>query len=115
MITAIITFFIGTLTGYVVAALMAVSSNAEREREEQERATEQPSVLKSNSYKATMLKAHETIDLNDFPPEVIDSDEFMVMVTNHLTAQLANDLKEKVWANTNIKELKKTYHLKIWC
>ncbi len=33
MITAIIiTFFIGTLTGYVVAALMAVSSNTEREK-----------------------------------------------------------------------------------
>ena len=36
MITAIITFFIGTLTGYITAALMAVSSNADRAREEQE-------------------------------------------------------------------------------
>lgn len=48
MITAIIiTFFIGTLTGYVVAALMAVSSNADRAREEQEKATEQPPVFKA--------------------------------------------------------------------
>lgn len=115
MITAIIlTFFIGTLTGYITAALMAVSSNADRAREEQEKATEQPPVIKSSSYKTTLLEAYETIDLNDFPPEVVDSDEFMVMVTNHLTAQLANELKEKVWANVNIQELKKTYHLNIW-
>lgn len=50
MITAIIiTFFSGTLTGYVVAALMAVSSNTDREREEQEKATEQPPVFKHDT------------------------------------------------------------------
>ena len=66
MITAIIiTFFIGTLTGYVVAALMAVSSNADRAREEQEKATEQPPVFKVGEKKLEPIVVKTRIPRNE--------------------------------------------------
>ena len=64
MITAIIlTFFIGTLTGYIVAALMAVSSNTDRAREEQE--TEQPPVFKIEEKKLKPIVIKMRIPRNE--------------------------------------------------
>ena len=113
MITAIIiTFFIGTLTGYVVAALMAVSSNTEREREEQERTTEQPPVFKVEEKKLIPLVAVQEIPfecISSSPNEIEEK-----AIANSLMGQLNDDIKQRVVWNIDPYRRKHIVKLRIW-
>ena len=111
MITAIIiTFFIGTLTGYVVAALMAVSSNADRAREEQE--TEQPPVFKVEEKKLKPLVAVQEIPfecISSSPNEIEEK-----AIANSLMGQLNDDIKQRVVWNIDPYRRKHIVKLRIW-
>ena len=113
MITVIIlTFFIGTLTGYVVAALMAVSSNADRTREEQEKATEQPPVVKIEEKKLMPLVAVQEIpfdDISPYPNEIVQK-----AITNSLMGQFNDDIKQRVVWDIDPYRRKHIVKLRIW-
>lgn len=108
MITAIIiTFFIGTLTGYVVAALMAVSSNADRAREEQ--ATEQPPVFKVEEKKLIPLESHLAVILGEEPDESTHE-----AITKEVLEQISGDIRQGVKVYKDDIERQYIYHLKLW-
>ena len=110
MITAIIiTFFIGTLTGYVVAALMAVSSNTEREREEQERTTEQPPVFKVEEKKLIPLESHLVVNLDEEPSEITHE-----AIKEELLEQIGKDITKNATFYKDAITRQYIYHLKVW-
>jgi hypothetical protein len=113
MITAIIlTFFIGTLTGYIVAALMAVSSNADRAREEQEKATEQPPVFKCEEKKLIPLIAVQEIPLDDISP--YPNDIMQKVITNSLMGQFNDEIRQRVVWDIDPYRRKHIVKLRIW-
>jgi hypothetical protein len=111
MITAIIiTFFIGTLTGYVVAALMAVSSNADRAREEQ--ATEQPPVFKVEEKKLIPLVAVQEIPfecISTSPNEIEEK-----AIANSLMGQFNDEIRQRVVWDIDPYRRKHIVKLRIW-
>ena len=110
MITAIIiTFFIGTLTGYIVAALMAVSSNADRAREEQEKATEQPPVFKVEEKKLIPLESHLAVNLDEEPDESTHE-----AIAKEVLEQISGDIRQGVKVYKDDIERQYIYHLKLW-
>lgn len=113
MITAIIlTFFIGTLTGYVVAALMAVSSNADRAREEQEKATEQPPVFKVEEKKLIPLVAVQEIPfecISTSPNEIEER-----AIANSLMGQFNDKIRQRVVWDIDPYRRKHIVKLRIW-
>lgn len=107
MITAIIlTFFIGTLTGYVVAALMAVSSNADRAREEQEKATEQPPVFKRELVAVQEIPFE---DISPYPNEIVQK-----AITNSLMGQFTDEIRQRVVWSIDPYRRKHIVKLRIW-
>lgn len=108
MITAIIlTFFIGTLTGYITAALMAVSSNADRAREEQ--TTEQPPVFKVEEKKLIPLESHLAVNLDEEPDESTHE-----AITKEVLEQISGDIRRGVKVYKDDIERQYIYHLKLW-
>lgn len=108
MITAIIiTFFIGTLTGYVVAALMAVSSSADRAREEQ--ATEQPPVFKVEEKKLIPLESHLAVNLDGEPDESTHE-----AITKEVLEQISGDIRQGVKVYKEDITRQYIYHLRLW-
>jgi hypothetical protein len=111
MITAIIiTFFIGTLTGYITAALMAVSSNTDRAREEQE--TEQPPVFKVEEKKLIPLVAVQEIPFKDISP--YPNDIVQKAITNSLMGQFNDKIRERVVWDIDPYRRKHIVKLRIW-
>lgn len=103
--TIIITFFIGTLTGYVVAAIMAASSNADRAREEQ------PPVIKEEK------RLKPLVAVQEIPFECISSSPNEIeekAIANSLMGQFNDEIRQRVKWDIDPYRRKHIVKLRIW-
>ena len=113
MITAIIiTFFIGTLTGYVVAALMAVSSNADRAREEQEKTTEQPPVFKCEEKKLKPIVIKTRIPRNEL--ERVEICHRGAYIGHKIMREVEKELQHYVIEERDPLHMEYVYMVRFW-
>jgi hypothetical protein len=88
---------------------MAVSSNADRAREEQEQATEQPPVFKCEEKKLIPLESHLAVNLDEEPDESTHE-----AIEKEVLEQISGDIRRGVKVYKDDITRQYNYHLRLW-